>query len=59
MSESPFTFSELMPPTPGILTQEVVTYMKQGGNIVKITVKRNFTDDDYTDSMTTEVLTTW
>lgn len=59
MSESPFTFSELMPPTPGILTQEVVTYMKQGDNIVKITVKRNFTDDDYTDSMTTEVLTTW
>jgi hypothetical protein len=58
MSESPYMFSELMPPTPGILTQEVTTYLKQDNRVVKIIVKRNFTNNDYTDSMTTEVLTT-
>jgi hypothetical protein len=59
MTDSPFKFSELMQLKPGLLTQEVTTYLKQDNAVFKIVVKRNFTDDDYTDSMTTEVLTTW
>lgn len=59
MSDSPFIFSKLMETSPDLLIQEVITYMKKDGKIVKITVKRNFAKDDYTDSMTTEVLTTW
>jgi len=59
MTDSPFPFSSLSDPLPGVLTQEVVTYLKKDNTVVKITVKRDFTKNDYTDSMTTEVIYTW
>ena len=57
--DNTFIFSELMKPSKGLVTQEVVTYLKREDKLVKISVKRNFTDNDYTDSMTTEILLTW
>jgi len=59
MTESPFAYSALSDLAPGLITQELVTYMKRDNTIVKITVKRDFTTGDYTDSMTTEVLYAW
>jgi hypothetical protein len=59
MNEHPFELSALMEPVPGILSQAVVTYMKRDNTIVKITVNRDFSGNDYTDSMTTEVLYAW
>lgn len=59
MNDSPFKYSNLSNPAPGLITQELITYVKRDNRLVKITVKRNFTEGDYTDSMTTEVLHTW
>ena len=59
MNDSLFAYSELSSPAPNLITQELITYVKRDNSLVKITVKRNFTNEDYTDSMTTEVLHTW
>jgi hypothetical protein len=59
MNDNPFTYSSLSNPASGLIAQEIVTYMKRDNQIIKITVKRNFTEDDYTDNMTTEVLYSW
>lgn len=55
--KSPYCFSELKEPSKDILSQEVVTYMRRDGYLVKVTVKRNFFADDYVDSSKTEVIT--
>ena len=59
MNDSLFTYSKLSDPAPDLITQELITYVKRNDTIVKITVKRNFTNGDYDDSMTSEVLYTW
>jgi hypothetical protein len=59
MNDNPFVYSQLMEPSENLLSQEVITYMKRGDYIVKIVVNRKFTDDDYDDSMTTEILGRW
>ena len=52
----PFPYSKLEEPNNELLSQEVVSYLKRDGNIVKVTVTRDFKGDDYTDSMVTEVI---
>lgn len=56
MDDYPFFYSALALPNEEILSQEITTYVKRGDNILKIAVKRDFFKDDYTDSMTTEVI---
>lgn len=57
MSESPFLYSNLAAPSEGMISQEIVSIVKRDGKIMKITVRRDFTgDDDYTDSMVSEVI---
>lgn len=56
MDDYPFFYSALALPNEEILGQEITTYVKRGDSILKITVKRDFFKDDYTDSMTTEVI---
>ena len=59
MTESLFEYSALSDPSPEIMKQELITYLHRGDNIVRVTVKRDFTNGNYTDTMTTEVLYTW
>jgi hypothetical protein len=59
MNDNQFPYSQLMQPDGNILSQEVITYVKRDNKIVKIVVNRTFTEDEYDDSMTTEVLCTW
>lgn len=56
MSKSPFPYSSLEPQNGEILSQEVITYVKREGSIIRINVRREFDDGDYTDSMSTEVI---
>ena len=56
MDDYPFSYSALSLPSDEILGQEITTYIKRGKSILKITVKRDFFKDDYTDGMTTEVI---
>lgn len=59
MNDSLFAYSKLNDPEPELIKQELITYLHRGDNIVRVTVKRDFTNGNYTDSMTTEVLYTW
>lgn len=59
MTESLFEYSALSDPSPEIMKQELITYLYRGDKIVRVTVKRDFLNGNYTDSMTTEVLYTW
>jgi hypothetical protein len=53
---SPYLYDSLQQPDGSIIQQTVTTYIKRGTQLLKITVKRSFTNGDYYDSMTTEVL---
>lgn len=39
-----------------ITQQELVTYVWKGNHLLKITTTRKFSDDDYIDSQTSEVI---
>jgi hypothetical protein len=55
---SPFRYEKLeSAQTAGIVKQVLTTYVKtDNGGLQKITVTRKFFCDDYTDTMTTEIL---
>lgn len=59
MSKSPFPYSCLEEQNEELLSQEITSYVKRDKSVIKITIKREFADGDYTDSMTTEVLHSW
>lgn len=56
MEDSPFKYSSLLPPTDGIIKQELITYEIVDGRFTKTTVVRKFYKNDYDDSQTNEVL---
>lgn len=56
ITNSPYCYDSLQLPDGNIIQQTVTSYLKRDGQLLKITVKRSFTNGDYYDSMTTEVL---
>lgn len=56
VTHSPYKYDRLQPPENGLIQQTVTTYVKRDNQLLKITVKRSFTNGDYCDTMTTEVL---
>jgi hypothetical protein len=57
--DNPFPYSQFEKPDGTILMQEITSYIMKDNKIVKVTVTRKFTEDDYDDSMVTEVLHSW
>jgi hypothetical protein len=54
---APFDYSELVEQNDEVLRQEITTYLKRDGKIIKVVVERDFYDkDDYNDSMTSFVI---
>jgi hypothetical protein len=56
VTHSPYQYDSLQLPDEGLIQQTVTTYVKRDNQLLKITVKRSFTNGDYCDTMTTEVL---
>jgi hypothetical protein len=56
VTHSPYYYDSLHLPDGNLVQQTVTTYVKSDEGLLKITVKRSFTNGDYYDSMTTEVL---
>lgn len=57
MSGSPFNYSQLETKlSEDILFQEIITYAKRDGNVIRVTVRRDFFEGDYIDNTTTEVI---
>jgi hypothetical protein len=55
-AESPFETTQLLGPDDILLKQVLVTYRKIRGKVYMTTVERTFSEDDYDDSETTEIL---
>jgi hypothetical protein len=56
VTHSPYQYDSLQLPDDALVQQIVTTYVTKDNQLLKITVKRSFTNGDYYDSMTTEVL---
>jgi hypothetical protein len=55
MSESPYAV-QLNDPSAELIQQQLITYKKVDGRVVKVTTTRHFHPNDYTDSQSTEIL---
>jgi hypothetical protein len=56
VTHSPYKYDSLHLPDGNLIQQTVTTYVTRDNQLLKITVKRSFTNGDYCDTMTTEVL---
>jgi hypothetical protein len=56
VTHSPYQYDSLQLPDEHLVQQIVTTYVTKDNQLLKISVKRSFTNGDYCDTMTTEVL---